>query len=373
MYLIDYFESPRGGTEGQLLELIQNLDRKRFDPCLAVFRPSTYLKEHLFPCPVKVLSIGKLAHPGALARLIRLSYSIRKGGIDVVHILLNDASVVAPFFCKGGGAKVVVSRRDMGFWYNWSNLAALKVSNLFVDRMVANSQAVRANVIRQEAVPELKTCVIYNGHPPDRFALSPSGDFRNSCGIALEDPVIGMVANLKPLKRQSDLIRAFALVHEDVPNAHLVFVGEGRKEEKRLKELVRSVQLEKNVHFLGAVSEVVPIVKHFDIGVLSSESEGLSNAIIEYMGCAKPTVCAKTGGNPELIEDGYNGFLVDVGDIKAMAGRILQFLLNPSLARTFGERARSRVLKQFSIQTMSGSYMDLYEGLVDGTYNTGLK
>lgn len=364
MYLIDYFEGPRGGTEAQLLELIQNLDRKRFEPLLTVFRPSAYLKEHPFPCPVEVLHIGKLAHPGALFRLLRMSYSIWRSGIGMVHILLNDASIVAPFFCKVGGSKVSVSRRDMGFWYNGANLAALKVSNLFVDRIVANSRAVQANVIQRESIPESNTAVIYNGHHSERFDLPPSGDFRKRYGIGLDDPVIGMVANLKPIKRQSDLIRAFAIIKEEIPNAHLVFVGGGQKEEALLGDLVRSLQIEQNVHILGDISEVVPIVKHFDVGVLCSESEGLSNAIIEYMGCAKPTVCTRTGGNAELIDNGYNGFLVDVGDIKGLAGRIRQFLSDPALACTFGERARSRILQQFSVQKMTDSYMDLYEELL---------
>lgn len=364
MYLIDYFEGPRGGTEGQLLELIQNLDRKRFEPLLAVFRPSDYLKEHPFPCPVEVLHIGKLAHPGALLRLFRMSYSIRRSGVGMVHILLNDASIVAPFFCKVGGSKVAVSRRDMGFWYNGVNLAALKVSNLFVDRIVANSRAVQANVIQRESIPESNTAVIYNGHHSERFDLPPSSDFRKRYGIRSDDPVIGMVANLKPMKRQSDLIRAFAIVKGEIPNAHLVFVGGGQKEEALLGDLARSLQIEQNVHILGGISEVVPIVKHFDVGVLCSESEGLSNAIIEYMGCAKPTVCTRTGGNGELIDDGHNGFLVDVGDMKGMAGRILQLLSDPALAYTFGERARSRIHQQFSVQKMTDSYMDLYEELL---------
>ncbi|HXN06071.1 MAG TPA: glycosyltransferase, partial [Nitrospiria bacterium] len=322
------------------------------------------LEKNRFPVPVSVLNIQKLLSFNTARRLFSLSRLIRKSGIDIVHIFFNDASTVAPPFAKLGGAKVVVSRRDMGFWYNSKNLPILKGMTLFVDRLVANSRAVKENAKKREGFSEKKSVVIYNGYDEIRFNAPPSQDFRKCHEIGPHDPIIGIVANLYPMKRHSDLVRAFKILHEKFENAHLVLAGEGA-EETSLKELVRTLYLEKHVHFLGSVTGVIPIIKHFTLGVLCSESEGLSNAILEYMGCGKPTICTNVGGNPELIRDGYNGFLVGVGDVKNMAEKMMSILSDSSLTEKMGANARETVIREFPMEKMVSSYAKLYEELTE--------
>jgi L-malate glycosyltransferase len=363
LYLMDYYYGPSAGTELQLLELIENLDRTKFQPHLAVFRESEYLIENPFPCPVTVLNIGSLANPQTLVRLYRFSRFIRRSGYELVHIFLNDASIAAPLFCKAGGARVIVSRRDMGFWYRPLNLAVLKISNYFVDRIVSNSHAVGENVSHKEHFPEEKIVVIYNGHRSERFAAPAAPDFRSSHGIGPQDPIIGMVANLYEIKRQSDLIEAFAIAQKKFSTLHLVFVGEGREHDALWKHVL-SLGLENRVHFLGSMGETIPIIKHFTAGVLCSESEGQSNAIIEYMGCGKPTLCTRVGGNPEVVREGCEGYLIGVGDVESLAQRMIEILSDPSLAKRLGENARRRVAQDFSTEKMVNSYMHLYEEMI---------
>jgi len=363
MYLMDFFVG-KGGTEGQLLHLISNLDRKIVHPSFAVFRQTDYLKRNPFPCQITVLDIGRLLSIDTVFKLKKLTNIIRNSDIDMVHIFFNDASIAAPFFCKVGGAKVIVSRRDMGFWYTPMQLAALRISNLFVDRMVANSIAVKKNASKCEGISEDAIDVIYNGHDSYRFETPLSPDFRKVHGIGAKDPIVGMVARLAPIKRQSDLIKAFALVLEKHPNAHLVFLGEG--ETSSIEGLARSLKIEERIHLTGNLIDVIPIIKHFTIGVLCSDSEGLSNAVIEYMGCGIPTICTDVGGNPELIKDGVNGFLIELGNINALADRITMILSDPSLARRLGEKAKETILDNFSTEIMINSHIRLYQHLVDG-------
>lgn len=363
MYIMDYYDNPRGGTESQLFKLLNNLDRERFEPYLVFFRYTDYLLSNSFSCPIKVVKINKMVSLDTLIKGYHLSYLIRQWKIDIVHTFFNDASVIAPFFCKIGGAKVIVSRRDMGFWYTPLNLAALKVSNLFVDRIVTNSKAVKENVRKREGFPEKKIVVIYNGHNGDLIKIPSSPNFRKSYSIGTHDPIIGMAAHLYPMKRQSDLIRAFTVVRGKYPNAHLVFAGEG-KDAARLKELAKSLHIEQQVHFIGSVSDIISIVRHFDVCVLCSESEGLSNAVIEYMGCGKPVICTNVGGNPEIIEDGHNGFLVEVGDVSSIAERILRILANDTLSQMLGRNAQLTVEKKFRIREMIDSHMSLYNQVI---------
>ena len=366
IYLMDYLGGAGGGTENQLLLLINHLDRSRFDPSLCVFRSTPFVEEHAFPCPVKVLNVPNLVRWNTLKQLLHLKNLIRQSGTEVVHILFNDASIVAPFFCRMGGARVIVARRDMGFWYDWTNLALLRLSNLCIDRLVANSEAVRKNAARKEGVSAAKSLVIFNGHDRGRFEAPPSPGFRGTHGIGTDDPIVGMVGRLTTIKRQGDLVRAFKIVQERHPRLHLVFVGDDR-EKSSLMELARTLGVLEKVHFLGSVQETVPIIKHFTVGVHCSSSEGLSNAIIEYMGCGKPVVCTRVGGNPELVEDGHNGYLVEVGDVEGMADRMGRVLSDPSLAREMGSRAQERIFDEFSVDRMASAYMKLYEDLANGT------
>lgn len=365
LYLMDSYYGPMAGTEKQFLELVTHIDRKLFCPSLAVFRQTEYLKTHSFSCSVAVLNIHKLVSLAAGIRLTKLSFHVRRCGYKIVHIFFNDASIVAPAFCKLGGAKVIVSRRDMGFWYTPANLAALRISNRFVDCIVPNSHAVKENVHRREGFQNEKMVVIYNGHDQSKFTELPATRLRESLGIGIDDPIVGMVANLYPIKRQSDLIRAFAIAQSKLKNIQLLFIGEG-KEKDELRRLAYSLALERRIHFLGNVPNAIPIIKHITVGVLCSESEGLSNAIIEYMGCGKPTICTRVGGNSEIVEDGYNGFLVNVGDVEGLAAQLIKILSESSLADRMGVRARLRMQERLTSEEMVNSYMNLYAQVLYG-------
>ena len=176
---------------------------------------------------------------------------------------------------------------------------------------------------------------------------------------------VGMVANLYPIKRQSDLIRAFAIAQRNLGNIHLLFIGEG-KEKDELQRLAYSLALERRIHFLGSVPNAIPIIKQFTVGVLCSESEGLSNAIIEYMGCGKPIICTRVGGNSEIVEDGYNGFLVNAGDVEGLAAQLVRILSDSSLADRMGVRSRLRMQERLTSEEMVNSYVNLYTQVLYG-------
>ncbi len=362
MYLIDQLDGTKGGTESQLLQLLRRLDTDTFEPSLAVFRDSEGLRNLQLPCPVSVGKIGKLLSLDALAKLWRLSCAIRRAGVSVVHIYFPDASIAAPLFCKLGGARVVVSKRDMGFWQTAAQRWALRVSNLFVDRIVANSQAVRENVVRQEWAAGKKIAVIPNGHEHNRFVSSSSVNVRKVLGIAEDEPIVGMVANLNPWKNHAHLLEAFARVLEQHPNAHLLLAGQGDEEEP-LRKLARTLGIVSRTHFLGFVSDPIPVIRECTVCVLCSESEGLSNAVLEYMGCGKPIVCTNVGGNRELIQDGVNGYLMAPGDVVALADRIARVLSEPTLGFRMGINAKRNFDTWFTAERMAQSYMDLYAEL----------
>lgn len=247
----------------------------------------------------------------------------------------------------------------MGFWYTPAILRALRISNHFVDRIVANSEAVKRSVHSREGFPLDRISVVANGHAQGRFDTAAAAGFRQELGIGTSDKVIGMVANLYPRKRQADLIRALPEIRRSHGQVHVVLVGKGSDRDGLLR-LASSLGLERSVHIVHA-NEAVPFVKHFDVAVLCSESEGFSNAIIEYAFCERPIVCTNVGGNPEFIRHRESGWLIECGDSAGLAAAVTELLSTPDLAARLAAAARGRALRSCTSEAMLSSYMDLYD------------
>lgn len=358
-FVIDYLSGTRGGTEGQLLALIRGVSRRGVSARLIALRPTEFTQAgDLEGCPVSTLHIHQVLHIGSLFRLLRFAWRVRRERVELVHVFFNDSAIVIPWFAKLGGSKVITSRRDMGYWYTWVNLRLLRLANRFVDGFLVNSRAVAEHVMARERVRRERVRVIYNGYLFGAEAGPPLEGLRERIGAGAGDPIIGIVANLRPVKRHADLLEAFARVLRTHPKAHLLLLGSGPLQ-PALTARVEALGIGSSVHFLGSHRDVIPIVKHFDVGVLCSESEGFSNAVIEYMACGVPTVCTNVGGNPELIRDGVEGYLVERGDVPALASRIEALLNDRTLARTLGDNARARV-QEYTLDRMVQAHLESY-------------
>lgn len=366
VFVLDAFEGPIGGTEVQLMELLTGLDRSVFAPELVVLRRSRYLDgASPFPCPVSVLDVGAMRSPKTWSRLAEFAWRLRRRRVRLVHILLNDAAIIGPLFCRLGGARVVVGRRDLGFWQTPTLRRLLRWVNLCVDVIIVNSEAVGRQVRQHERFTGTGVMVVRNGLSAKRFLEPADPDLRSRLGVPVGAPIVCMVANMKPLKRHADLLAAFARVRRRHQSAHLVLVGAG-SEERSLRALADQLGIAAVVHFLGCVLDPVPIVKSSDVCVLTSETEGLSNSLLEYMACGKPIVCTAIGGNPEVVTEGGNGFLVGVGEALHLAERIERLLLDPAMAARFGRAGREMFDSQFTTERMVAAHQRIYADVLSG-------
>ncbi|MEZ5543303.1 MAG: glycosyltransferase [Pseudomonadota bacterium] len=366
VFLIDSFTGPWAGTERQLWHLMQGLDRQRFAPHLVLLRHSDYsLQARDWPCPVDVIGIERLASPAGLWGLLRLARLLRRLDARVVHAFFQDASLLGPVAARLAGARFVAGRRDMGIWYNPANLRLLRLSSRLVDGVIANSKAVQALVAREEHIAASRISVIRNGLEPPASpgVVDLPGD------IPAGAPVIGIVANLRPVKRHADLIRAFAGVRRTLPDAHLVIVGEGGLEGE-LRQLAAAEGVGSNTHFLGRIEEPVGVIRRFTVAALCSESEGLSNALMECLREGKPAVCTDVGGNPELVTAGSNGFLYPVGNVDDLTRHLLRLLTDPGLLREMSAAA-VRSVAAMTIENMVEKHMLSYETLLQAASRQG--
>ena len=171
------------------------------------------------------------------------------------------------------------------------------------------------------------------------------------------------VANLRPQKDHFTLLRAFALVRNHRPDAHLLVVG-APIDANYVEALHRETSLlglEKSVSFLGQVPGVSSVLKACDIAVLSSASEGLPLSLLEYGAAGLPSVATSVGQCPEVLDHGKAGILVDPGAPEQLA-KALRSLLDSSQDRArYGRRFQEFVRKKFDATAIVNQICDIYD------------
>lgn len=376
LYILDGFPDPGAGTEGQFWLLLRGLDRARVTPGVVLLRPSAFLERELRGVPLRVLNVYRLRSLRSLWRVAATAWWARRSGFRVAHIYFNDSAMVFPPVLRLLGIKVIVSRRDMGFWYTPAILPILKIVAGFVDRVVANCEAVRQVTLASEGYPPDRVQVIYNGI--GQSVTSDSAAVRQDYGVPEGVPLLVIVANLRPLKRVGDAVRALAGVTSPSGLApHLLVVGEdrtgigGESHRAELERVGQEMGVSDRLHFAGKMTDPMPVIALADACVLCSETEGLSNVVLEYMRAGKPVVCTAVGGNPELVLDGQTGRLVPVGDVVRLSGALTDVLADPVRARHWGEAAKQRALELFGVSGMIERHQQLYEALAASGSGTG--
>ncbi|MCR8915816.1 glycosyltransferase [Marinobacter panjinensis] len=363
LFVIDHFRNPNAGTEGQLFQLIKGLDRARFKPRLLVFRDSEYLEKQGFPCDYQILGKSRMASPSTWFALWKAARDFRKEGGRLAHIFFNDPSVLCPPIFRLCGIKCIISRRDMGYWYTKPYLVMLAVTGRFVSLVVTNSQAVKEVTLRKEPIPPSRIQVVHNGYENTISGSSVPEDLASLRKEYSGAVFAGIVANIRPIKRIADAIRALRVLCQEGVDLHLIVIGDGNS--SALKRLAAELEVDDaRVHFLGARDDAKNCLSALDIGLLCSESEGFSNAIVEYMQAGLPVVCSNVGGNPEAVKHGEHGYLYPCGDIETMAMHLNVLVNDAALRKSMGAKARTYAEKSFGMNAMVNRHQEIYADLV---------
>lgn len=365
-FVIDRIDSPTAGTEKQILLLINNLDRSRFSPYLAVLQITPWLRNNLQSCVMH--EIGLLSSNPLLALLAigKFSWFLRRENIDIVQTYFRDSSFVGLLSAKFAGVKVRIgSRRNQGFWMNRWEYAVQNLLNRITTLFIANCENTKEWVISHEKMKTQRVRVIYNGLEIDKYPSVHRAErkmLKEQLGFEEDTVLVGIVANLRAVKEIDVFLKASVLVSLALPHARFVIVGDG-PDKSNLESLCRDLGLNSVVRFLGKREDVSTLLSCMDIGVLSSSSESFSNAILEYMAAGLPVVCTDVGGAREAVEDCVNGFVVPKGDHKQMAERIIEIIESKSFVK-MGEKGREKAVVVFSSDRMINSYQNLYEEVV---------
>jgi len=128
--------------------------------------------------------------------------------------------------------------------------------------------------------------------------------------------------------------------------------------------LSKQLGIRDKIVFMGLQTDVQEILRAIDVFVLNSKTEGMSYAVLEAMSTGLPVIATAVGANIELVSHGDEGYLVSHGDIESLAAYMVRLGTNPSLLSKMGQKAREKIIKDYSLNRMVSSYNDLYRELL---------
>ncbi|NOR17183.1 glycosyltransferase [candidate division WOR-3 bacterium] len=225
---------------------------------------------------------------------------------------------------------------------------------------VAVSRSVQSSFEKMYHIPNIN--VIHNRVPCDSICTKSKAYYRQRLSLPHDATIITTVARLAPAKNHAMLIDAFNIILQKKKNCLLIIVGDGPLR-NILKRKTNDLQLADKVLFPGKIINPESYLRAADIFALSSNREGLPISLLEAMRESLPIVATKAGGIPEVVDDDYNSYLVDIGDTVGFATALLK-LVKSKQRTAFGKRARRKVLDEFNIQISARKYENIYQQLL---------
>ena len=361
-----------GGAERNLTTLLPRMDPARFTPSVICIGEEGYAGDPaLFPtlpaAGIEAVAL-RLHKRQAVRALIELVMLMRRTRPDVVVVQGYNAEVLGRIAARIAGVKHTIN------WvHNASGLVQRGTVRRTVDRALTRwtsayfgvAEAQRPYLVDELGHPDDKIRIIYNGVDLAKFRTSTDRGVRAEFGFAEDDPVVGIVARLRPEKDHVNLLRAARTVVDELPRARFLLIGDGAIR-PQLEALCTELQITTNVHFAGSRHDVPRLLPAIDVFVLNSVSECFPISVLEAMACARPAVCTAVGGIPEMISDGQTGYLVPPKDPQELAARLVKLLRDPLTARRMGRAARARVEAEFTLERSIAATQQVIEDVVSG-------
>lgn len=347
-----------GGAERMISVLTAALNQGQFRIIVVLFRPGWLQTE----CEARgvrtcVMPLGGPFNLQWFRACLRL---LRREQVALIHAHEFSAILCGWIVAMLAGVPFVATVHGKNYF--WEKLRR-RVTYRLVSRhgtLVAVSQDLKRFICEKVGIAEKQVEVIHNGVAPAQLITDEEVQ---KCKAELEVsgcyPLLGVVGSLYPVKGHRFLLEAMPEILRRWPKAQLLVIGRGELE-VALKEQVEQLSIGTNVHFLGMRQDVPRLLSLLDIFILPSLSEGLSLALLEAMASGKPVVATRVGGNPELIDHGKTGFLVQSEDARDLAANILKLLSDPETMQQFSRQAAERVRQHFSMEQMVDRYKGLY-------------
>jgi sugar transferase (PEP-CTERM/EpsH1 system associated) len=348
------------GKENGIVNLVNGLDPEIFENYIFTFVKDGPLTARINPACCRVVELGEKLG-GDYRLYFKLAKAFRQHRIHIAHTHSWATLLEGVIGAKLARVPIII-HGEHGTMKTDTKMHIYLQRLLWhtTDQVLSVSEVLRENLHTTIGFPKERIRVIANGVELSRFQSSRNGvDYKARLGLPPEALTFGTVGRLVPVKAYPILLKASKLVFQQIPQAHLLIVGEGPLNDVLL-QMVRKYDMADRVRFLGWRPDVPEILKALEVYVLASESEGMSNTILEAMASGLPVVATAVGGNPELVVEGETGLLVPPYHPRALASAVTKLLQDPARRLMMGEAGRHRIEKEFSLETMVRNYANLY-------------
>ncbi|MCK4537869.1 MAG: glycosyltransferase [Candidatus Krumholzibacteria bacterium] len=350
-----------GGAEKLVIELAsRQVLSGDIDVELACINPGGALEAEAISreLPVSVTGLGKIRYFSGISRMRKYLHTARPDLVHTHNFLAHTHTAPA---ARMLGIPVIHTKHGRAVTsMSWSPALRRYIYSL-AHAVVVVSKETGEIFAERSGVRDSKIKVIHNGIDLERYR-NIDVDRRSLPGlekIDKEDLLFGAVSRLDPVKDHTTMLRAFAEVAASRSDCYFLIVGDG-PERGNIETLIKELSIEDRVIMTGFTDEVPLYVSAMDMYLQPSLEEGLSLTLLEAAAAGVPVVVTPVGGNPEVIEGGFSGSFVDVGNYHGMAAIMDSFMEDPAPFREMALRAGESVEAGFSLTSMEAGYRALY-------------
>jgi N-acetyl-alpha-D-glucosaminyl L-malate synthase BshA len=328
------------------------------------------MNERIFFHEVEVLTYPLFEYPPYdLVLATKMAEVMTRFDLDILHVHYAIPHSISAYL-----AKMMLTERVVPFVTTLHGTDITLVGNdrsyLPITRFgIEQSDAVTAvsHYLRRRTIEEFQVqrevTVVPNFVDCNLYARSSDQMLRQKFAAA-DVGILIHISNFRPVKRVEDVIETFWLVRQK-RKARLLMVGDG-PDRPKAEWLAHTRGIAGDVLFLGKQSDMSQVLSVADILLLPSELESFGLVALEAMACEVPVIATRVGGIPEVVDDGKDGFLYDVGDVSSMAEGCLRILADAHLRKTIGESARSHARRDYCSTKIVQLYEDLYRRTIQG-------
>ena len=357
-----------GGAGKYLLAYLNNCDRNTFDISVIVPTNSRLIKE-IEALGFKVISVDGMADKSFSTKAVNELIKVFKAEKpDIVH---THATLSGRIAARFAGVKTIVYTRHSVFEpkkYLTKGIGKCingRVGGYLSDRIIAVAGAAKKN-LTDTGIKDENIDVIYNGVD----GLSEISDeqkaiAKKAFGISDDEFIIAIIARLELVKGHEYFIDAAGLVKKAGIKAKFVIAGTGTREEA-LRAYAREKGLDDVVLFTGFLNNVSSLMNIMDIQANASfGTEAASLSLLEGMSIGKPAVVSDFGGNPELIKDDLNGYVVPKQNAAALANAIIKLLSDENSRNKISKQSREVFENRFTSRIMTNNMESFYKNICE--------
>ena len=289
---------------------------------------------------------------------------VRNNQVDLLHVhyaiphasaaymakqILAEEGIHIPFITTLHGTDITLVGKDK----TYAPVVTFSINQS--DAITAVSHNLREETLSNFAITK-DISVIHNFVDTQRFAKHPIDAFKKVIAPN-EEKIVLHASNFRKVKRIADVIHTFNKIQQEIPSK-LLLVGDG-PERPAAEELCRSLGIFENTRFVGKQQDMEDIYAIADLFLLPSEYESFGLSALEAMAAGTPVIATNTGGIPEVVTHGINGFLSEIGDVESMSRQAISLLSNPALLQQYSNAAKEQAIK-FDIVNIVPQYEKLY-------------